>query len=164
MRLPPWAIALLTLVVVTSLLPTTIVAAQEVVTLTVTIETPDGEPVANAALTATWDGGSSTATTVSNGKAFIDVEQGADVEIAVERVCDGFPEFGRAGVGGVVRLARAGGLGGGLDDVFGRVEVRFPDLEADEVAVGGLREVEHHANLRALAGANALRGRGHTRT
>lgn len=59
-------------------------AAQEVVTLTVTIETPDGDPVPNAELTATWEDGSSQATTVSNGKAFMDVRRGADVEIQVE--------------------------------------------------------------------------------
>lgn len=72
------------LVCLSILPPVTTVSAQEVVTLTVTVETPDGDPVPNAELNATWDGGSSTATTVSNGKAFIDVERGADVEITVD--------------------------------------------------------------------------------
>lgn len=57
--------------------------AQDEVTLTVTVETPEGEPVSGASLTATWSGGSSTATTAANGKAFIDVEAGADVTIQV---------------------------------------------------------------------------------
>lgn len=35
-------------------------------------------------LTATWDGGSTTRTTASNGKAFVDVPDGADVEIGVD--------------------------------------------------------------------------------
>lgn len=59
-------------------------AAQDVVTLTVTVETPAGEPVASAELTATWDGGSTTEETASNGKAFLDVPDGATVEIAVD--------------------------------------------------------------------------------
>lgn len=59
-------------------------AGQDVVTLTVTVETPDGEPVGNADLTATWDGGSATEDTASNGKAFLDVPAGSTVEIAVD--------------------------------------------------------------------------------
>ena len=58
--------------------------AQEVVTLTVTVETPDGDPVADARLTANWSEGSSQATTAANGKAFIDVRRGAEVTIEVE--------------------------------------------------------------------------------
>ena len=61
------------------------VAAQSgTVTLTVAVETPAGDPVANAELTATWEGGTSTRTTASNGKAFIDVPTGADVVIEVD--------------------------------------------------------------------------------
>lgn len=85
MRTPPAVVALIGLAVCLSLvIPIAAVGAQQTVTLTVTVETPEGQPVPNAELTATWDGGSSTATTVSNGKAFIDVEAGADVEIAVD--------------------------------------------------------------------------------
>lgn len=54
------------------------------VTLTVALETPDGTAVGNADITATWDGGSTTATTASNGKAFIDVPEGEDITIEVE--------------------------------------------------------------------------------
>jgi len=54
------------------------------VTLTVAVVTAAGDPVSNAGLTATWDGGSRQATTASNGKAFVDVPAGADVTIAVD--------------------------------------------------------------------------------
>ena len=57
---------------------------QDEVTLTVTIETADGAAVPDADLTATWDGGSATAQTAANGKAFIDVPAGATIEIAVD--------------------------------------------------------------------------------
>lgn len=54
------------------------------VTLTVSVKTAAGAPVSNADLTATWDGGSATATTASNGKAFLDVPEGANVSIEVD--------------------------------------------------------------------------------
>lgn len=61
------------------------VAGQEdLVTLTVSVQTPDGDPVRDARLTATWDGGSApAATTRSNGQALIDVPAGADVSLRV---------------------------------------------------------------------------------
>lgn len=55
--------------------------AQETVTLTVSVVNPAGEPVQGAELTANWDGKSATATTASNGKAFIDVPAGQEVAI-----------------------------------------------------------------------------------
>ncbi|MFB6360599.1 MAG: PGF-CTERM sorting domain-containing protein, partial [Halobacteriales archaeon] len=54
------------------------------VTLTVTVKTAAGAPVSDAELTASWDGGSTTATTASNGKAFVDVPEGANVTIEVD--------------------------------------------------------------------------------
>lgn len=59
-------------------------ATTDMVTLTVSVELADGTPVDGAELTATWDGGSESATTVSNGKAFIDVPEGVDVNITME--------------------------------------------------------------------------------
>lgn len=56
--------------------------AQEV-TLTVSVENQAGEPVSNAELTATWENGSTTETTASNGKAFVDVPKGANVTISL---------------------------------------------------------------------------------
>ena len=61
-----------------------VVLADDTVTATVTVVDTDGEPVPDVVLTATWDGGSSTETTRSNGKAFVDVPSGADVTIAIE--------------------------------------------------------------------------------
>ena len=59
-------------------------AQEDLVTLTVTVETPSGDPVRGATLTATWDDDSISRTTAANGKAFVDVPDGADVEIAVD--------------------------------------------------------------------------------
>lgn len=59
-------------------------AQSETVTLTVSVTTADGTAVGAADITATWDDGSTTATTASNGKAFVDVPDGADVTIEVE--------------------------------------------------------------------------------
>jgi len=53
------------------------------VTLTVSVVDQSGAPIGNAELTATWGNGSTTATTASNGKAFVDVERGANVTIAL---------------------------------------------------------------------------------
>lgn len=53
-------------------------------TLTVSVVDRFGNGVGGATLTAEWDGGESTAQTASNGKAFLDVEEGADVTIHVE--------------------------------------------------------------------------------
>lgn len=55
----------------------------EMVTLTVSIENQDGARVGSAELTATWENGSNTETTASNGKAFVDVPKGANVTISV---------------------------------------------------------------------------------
>ncbi|MFB6091258.1 MAG: carboxypeptidase-like regulatory domain-containing protein [Halobellus sp.] len=53
------------------------------VTLTVSVVNQDGDPVSDAELTATWENGSTTETTASNGKAFVDVPSGANVTISV---------------------------------------------------------------------------------
>lgn len=60
------------------------VAGADPVTLTVAVTNQSGDPVSGADLTATWDGGSATAETRANGKAFVDVPEGADVEIEVD--------------------------------------------------------------------------------
>lgn len=58
-------------------------SGQQQVTITVTVVDQNDEPIANTQLEAIWNGGSSTAVTKSNGKAFLDVPAGADVEILV---------------------------------------------------------------------------------
>lgn len=60
------------------------VSAQADTTLEVVVTTPAGESVADATLTADWGSGSRTRTTAANGKAFISVPEGADVEISVD--------------------------------------------------------------------------------
>lgn len=53
-------------------------------TLTVSIVDDSGSTIAGAELTAEWDGGSTTETTASNGKAFVDVPDGENVTLQVE--------------------------------------------------------------------------------
>jgi len=79
---PPTVLCITLLLLVAPVAP---VAAQsgETATLTVTVRDADGDPVADADLDATWSDGSTTATTAANGKAFVDVPVGAEVEIAV---------------------------------------------------------------------------------
>lgn len=60
-----------------------VAAAQSTVTLTVSVHTPAGDPVQGATLVATWGNGSTSETTASNGKAFVDVPEGANVSIGV---------------------------------------------------------------------------------
>lgn len=57
--------------------------SSEVVTLTVSVVDRGGEPIGGADLTATWENGSTTATTTSNGKAFVDVPRGTNVTVEV---------------------------------------------------------------------------------
>ncbi|WP_436923552.1 PGF-CTERM sorting domain-containing protein [Halosimplex amylolyticum] len=57
----------------------------DTVTLTVTVVDQGGNPLGDAQLSATWDGGGPVnRTTAGNGKAFIDVAEGADVTIRVD--------------------------------------------------------------------------------
>lgn len=57
---------------------------QSEVTLTVNVVDRGDNPLDDAELTASWDGGEDTATTASNGKAFVDVPEGASVTIEVD--------------------------------------------------------------------------------
>lgn len=54
------------------------------VTLTVSVVDQGDVAVGGADITASWDGGEATATTASNGRAFVDVPAGADVTVDVE--------------------------------------------------------------------------------
>ncbi|AXG08102.1 carboxypeptidase regulatory-like domain-containing protein [Haloplanus rubicundus] len=55
----------------------------ETVTVTVAVRDRAGNTISNADLDVEWDGGSTTATTAGNGKAFVDVPAGAEVTIRV---------------------------------------------------------------------------------
>jgi len=58
-------------------------AQSEQVTLTVTVVDGQGAPLGGASINASWDGGSVTETTRSNGQALIDVPRGATVSLDV---------------------------------------------------------------------------------
>lgn len=55
------------------------------VTLEVLVTDQSGNPLDDAEVTATWDGGSDVATTAGNGRAFVDVAEGATVTLTVDR-------------------------------------------------------------------------------
>lgn len=63
---------------------------EETVTLTVAVRTSEDDPVSGADLTASWENGSATATTASNGRALVDVPAGSTVEIGIDH-----PEYVR---------------------------------------------------------------------
>jgi PGF-CTERM protein len=54
------------------------------VTLTVSVVDQGDVAVGDAEITASWDGGETTQTTASNGRAFVDVPAGEDVTVEVE--------------------------------------------------------------------------------
>lgn len=75
----------LVLLLATSAAAATVGVTDNAATVTLEVSVTDrfNNGIGNAELTAHWDGGSSTATTASNGKAFLDVEDGADVRLFV---------------------------------------------------------------------------------
>lgn len=66
------------------------VAADDQVTLTVLVEDRNGDPVGTAEITASWEDGERSAVTASNGRAFVDVPEGADVDLSIDH-----PDFVR---------------------------------------------------------------------
>jgi hypothetical protein len=83
--MPRIAPALCVVLVLSLVAPAGGVVAQsaETVTVTVAVRDQSGDPIPNAELDVEWDGGSTTATTAANGKAFVDVPAGARVTISV---------------------------------------------------------------------------------
>lgn len=77
-------VAIIALVFLATIVGSSAVAANGQVALTVSVVNQDDEGVADATVVATWDGGEATGTTASNGRVFIDVPQGADVELDIE--------------------------------------------------------------------------------
>lgn len=61
-------------------------AQEEQVTLTINVTDSNGDPIDDVTVVATWDDGEedAQAMTASNGRTFIDVPAGADVDITVE--------------------------------------------------------------------------------
>lgn len=87
-------------------------ATQDQVTLTVAVVSQGGAQLGGVTITARWDGGETTATTASNGRAFVDVPRGAEVELSVssERFVQNFPVTVEDATGQevTVELARKG--------------------------------------------------------
>lgn len=78
--------AVLSVVLVLSLVASTggaVAQSSDTVTVTVAVRDQADNPISNAELDVEWDGGSATATTAGNGKAFVDVPEGARIEISV---------------------------------------------------------------------------------
>lgn len=82
-RVPVLLSVVLALSLVTTAGVTVAQSDGETVTVTVAVTDRAGNPISNADLDVTWDGGSTTATTAGNGKAFVDVPAGAEVTIRV---------------------------------------------------------------------------------
>lgn len=82
--------AVLVVLVVLAPLSGGTVAGSDLVALTVSVTDQSGDRIANAELTARWEGGSTTETTRSNGQAIIDVPEDANVVIEVDH-----PEYVR---------------------------------------------------------------------
>lgn len=72
------------LLVVGALAVAPLTVSADTTTLTVAVETRSGAAVSNATIVATWDDGSTTATTANNGKAFVDVPAGERIELVIE--------------------------------------------------------------------------------
>jgi len=82
--LPTLAATLVVTSLVAAAVPASAAGQQDRVTLTLTVQTPEGDPVADADVTVEWVGGNATETTRSNGQALVDVPRGADVTIRID--------------------------------------------------------------------------------
>lgn len=82
----PWTVVLLLVIVFATPIASGTGAAdtQEIVTVTVAVETPEGEPIRNVNVTASWTGGTASERTAANGQALVDVPAGADVTITTD--------------------------------------------------------------------------------
>jgi len=108
---------------------------QEQVTLTVSVVNQSGNGVGGAIINATWDDGSTTAETASNGRAFVDVPRGKDVELTVkdDRYVRNFPVVVRnAGNEDVtIEVARQGQASITVSDEDGRLANATVQLRSD---------------------------------
>jgi len=59
-------------------------AQDDTVTITLQVTNTDGQAVGNAEVTIEWDGGSTEASTRSNGRVLVDVPEGTDLQITLE--------------------------------------------------------------------------------
>jgi PGF-CTERM protein len=84
MRTEPVVVAVLVLVSSLGGVPAAAADQSADATLTVSVVTESGAGVGGATINATWDGGQTVVETAGNGKAFVDVPEGADVSLSVE--------------------------------------------------------------------------------
>ncbi|PSP58437.1 hypothetical protein BRC72_04750 [Halobacteriales archaeon QH_7_66_36] len=84
MRTEPVVVAVLVLVSSLGGVPAATADQSADATLTVSVVTESGAGIRDATINATWDGGQTVVQTAGNGKAFVDVPEGADVSLSVE--------------------------------------------------------------------------------
>ena len=84
MRTEPVVVAVLVLVSSLGGVPAAAADQSADATLTVSVVTESGAGIGDATVNATWDDGQTVVQTAGNGKAFIDVPEGADVSLSVE--------------------------------------------------------------------------------
>lgn len=92
----PSAVAVVTVVALVAVVPLTgpagaagvdagtDAAQSDLVTITVEVQTNEGDPVGGASVEVQYDGGSNQTQTFSNGQALVDVPRGVDVTVDVE--------------------------------------------------------------------------------
>jgi PGF-CTERM protein len=60
------------------------VAAQQDATMTISVVDQQGNPISGATVTASWDGGENSGDTAGNGKVFLDVPSGSQVQLSID--------------------------------------------------------------------------------
>jgi PGF-CTERM protein len=78
------ALAVVASALVPALASTPAAAQGDTVTMTVTVQDQQGNNISGATVTGSWDGGSTNGRTAGNGKVFLDVPQGSQVQMTVE--------------------------------------------------------------------------------
>jgi PGF-CTERM protein len=77
-------LALLAVVVVAASMLVTPVAAQQDATMTISVVDQQGNAISGATVTASWDGGENSDDTAGNGRVFLDVPEGAQVQLSID--------------------------------------------------------------------------------
>lgn len=132
-------LVLVTVVLVSLVALGTPVAGQESATLTVTVVSASDTPIGGATIEATWEGGERTVTTAGNGKAFVDVPRGVDVNLSVESedFVRNTPRLVEDATSRdvTVEVARKGEFGLHVTDADGAVENARVSLARDGVTI-----------------------------
>jgi PGF-CTERM protein len=78
------ALAVVASAVAPALASTPVAAQGDTVTMTVTVQDQQGNNISGATVTASWDDGATDGRTAGNGKVFLDVPRGTQVQLTVE--------------------------------------------------------------------------------